>query len=137
MWNILLKFYVFSLPFFHLLFIIVVFLSSFFLLNSVLFSWQVMRAVPPKPPAKPAHPSQLSVRLEHHLAAWTLQLLTGLEGVADSVPLPVIYAAHTINTYLPPTIKPTGGHVSVFGRIITLLNFIFSTILCDKTALRF
>lgn len=73
-----------------------------------------MRAVPPKPPAKPAHPSQLSVRLEHHLAAWTLQLLTGLEGVADSVPLPVIYAAHTINTYLPPTIKPTGGHVSVF-----------------------
>lgn len=103
---------------------------------SVLFSWQVMRAVPPKPPAKPAHPSQLSVRLEHHLAAWTLQLLTGLEGVADSVPLPVIYAAHTINTYLPPTIKPTGGHVSVFGRIITLLNFIFSTILCDKTALR-
>nr|XP_053641956.1 uncharacterized protein LOC128695408 isoform X2 [Cherax quadricarinatus] len=72
---------------------------------------EVIRAVPPQPPAKPAHPSQLSVRLEHHLAAWTLQLLTGMEGVADTVPLSVIYVAHTINTYLPPTIKPTGGHV--------------------------
>lgn len=72
---------------------------------------EVIRAVPQLPPAKPAHPSQQSVRLEHHLAAWTLQLLTGIEAVADSVPLPVIFAAHTINTYLPPTIKPTGGHV--------------------------
>lgn len=79
----------------------------------------MLRAVPPQPPAKPAHPSQLSVRLEHHLAAWTLQLLTGMESVADTVPLPVIYVAHTINSYLPPTIKPTGGHVRepyfVFG----------------------
>ncbi|XP_071529322.1 uncharacterized protein KIAA0825 homolog isoform X1 [Panulirus ornatus] len=72
---------------------------------------EVLRAVPPQPPAKPAHPSQLSVRLEHHLAAWTLQLLTGMESVADNVPLSVIYVAHTINSYLPPTIKPTGGHV--------------------------
>ncbi|XP_069999945.1 uncharacterized protein KIAA0825 homolog [Penaeus vannamei] len=85
---------------------------------------EVMRAVPPKPPAKPAHPSQLSVRLEHHLAAWTLQLLTGLEGVADSVPLPVIYAAHTINTYLPPTIKPTGGHVVTH----LVVNALYSTV---------
>ncbi|XP_045604276.2 LOW QUALITY PROTEIN: uncharacterized protein KIAA0825 homolog [Procambarus clarkii] len=72
---------------------------------------EVIRAVPPLPPAKPAHPSQLSVRLEHHLAAWTLQLLTGMEGVADTVPMSVIFVAHTINSYLPPTIKPTGGHV--------------------------
>ncbi|KAG7172907.1 uncharacterized protein LOC121861211 [Homarus americanus] len=72
---------------------------------------EVIKAVPPLPPAKPAHPSQLSVRLEHHLAAWTLQLLTGMEGVADTVPLSVIYVAHTVNSYLPPTLKPTGGHV--------------------------
>lgn len=72
---------------------------------------EVLHSVPPQPPAKPAHPSQLSVRLEHHLAAWTLQLLTGMEGVADMVPLPVIFTAHNINGCLPPTIKPTGGHV--------------------------
>lgn len=79
--------------------------------NALLFFGQVILSVPPQPPAKPAHPSQLSVRLEHHLAAWTLQLLTGMAGAADNVPLSVIYIAHTINSYLPPTIKPTGGHV--------------------------
>ncbi|XP_064077813.1 uncharacterized protein KIAA0825 homolog isoform X2 [Macrobrachium nipponense] len=72
---------------------------------------EVIRAVPQLPPAKPAHPSQQSVRLEHHLAAWTLQLLTGIEAVADTMPHAVVYAAHTINASLPPTIKPTGGHV--------------------------
>ncbi|XP_068208049.1 uncharacterized protein KIAA0825 homolog [Palaemon carinicauda] len=72
---------------------------------------EVIRAVPQLPPAKPAHPSQQSVRLEHHLAAWTLQLLTGIEAVAYTMPQAVLYAAHTINSSLPPTIKPTGGHV--------------------------
>ena len=81
----------------------------------------MLRAVPPQPPAKPAHPSQLSVRLEHHLAAWTLQLLTGMEGVASMVPLSVIYTAHTINGCLPPTIKPTGGHVSVATLLLLLV----------------
>lgn len=73
---------------------------------------QVLSSVPPQPPARPAHPSQLSVRLEHHLAAWTLQLLAGAgtEAVQD-VPLPVLKAAVAINALLPPTIKPTGGHV--------------------------
>ncbi|KAG0701610.1 hypothetical protein GWK47_002899 [Chionoecetes opilio] len=86
---------------------------------------EVLRAVPPQPPAKPAHPSQLSVRLEHHLAAWTLQLLTGMEGVADMVPMSVIFTAHTINGYLPPTIKPSGGHVItqlVVSAIYSVIN---------------
>ncbi|KAK8384883.1 hypothetical protein O3P69_014449 [Scylla paramamosain] len=86
---------------------------------------EVLRAVPPQPPAKPAHPSQLSVRLEHHLAAWTLQLLTGMEGVANMVPLSVIYTAHAINGCLPPTIKPTGGHIItqlVVSAIYSVIN---------------
>lgn len=78
----------------------------------VVFVPQVLSSVPPQPPARPAHPSQLSVRLEHHLAAWTLQLLAGAgTEAAQDVPLPVLKAAVAINALLPPTIKPTGGHV--------------------------
>ncbi|KAK4327864.1 hypothetical protein Pmani_001671 [Petrolisthes manimaculis] len=73
---------------------------------------EVLSSVPPQPPARPAHPSQLSVRLEHHLAAWTLQLLAGAgTEAAQDVPIPVLKAAVAINALLPPTIKPTGGHV--------------------------
>ncbi|CAL4063164.1 unnamed protein product, partial [Meganyctiphanes norvegica] len=71
----------------------------------------VLRSVPPQPPAKPAHPSQLSVRLEHQLIAWTLQLLTGMQEVVDMIPLKVIHIAHKIQTQVPPNIRPAGGHV--------------------------
>lgn len=72
---------------------------------------QVVRSLPPEAPAQPAHPSQVSVRLEHHLVGWTLQLLKGVEAYADDLPPALVHLCQKLNASAPSSVKPAGGHV--------------------------
>ncbi|KAB7498197.1 Uncharacterized protein Anas_11168 [Armadillidium nasatum] len=86
---------------------------------------KVLEVLPAEPPAQPAHPSQLSIRLEHHLSAWTLQLIKGVGEMGDAIPRSLVYISETVNGMLPPTIKPVGGHVIsqfVISAIYSIIN---------------
>ncbi|XP_018009234.1 uncharacterized protein LOC108666817 [Hyalella azteca] len=72
---------------------------------------QVVRTLPAEAPAQPAHPGQLSVRLEHHLTTWILQLLRGVEAAADDIPESLIEVCAAMDAAVPAAVKPVGGHV--------------------------
>ncbi|XP_076041166.1 uncharacterized protein LOC143025411 [Oratosquilla oratoria] len=61
----------------------------------------------------------------HHLGAWAMQLLTGVEEVISLVPVCAVQVAHSVNSVVPPTIKPAGGHIisqAVVGALYSVVN---------------
>jgi len=73
---------------------------------------QLLRDLPSHSPSQPTHPSQMSVRLEHHLNAWTNSLLAGVAACANEFPPCFIAICKELQGSVPPTVFPAGGHVS-------------------------